>query len=61
LRGLCHKVPATDFSGKVLSACPSDLAVIQRPGLGWSDRGEPERAILLLRLKGAAANGKVSA
>jgi hypothetical protein len=39
---------------EVLSARPSDLAVIRARDLGWSDLGEPERALSLLRLKGRA-------
>ena len=57
LRGLYHKVPATNFSDEVLVARPSDLAVIRARGLGWSDLGEPERVFSMLRLKGKAANG----
>jgi len=58
LRGLYHKVPATDFSREVLSTRASDLGVIRARDLGWSDLGEPERALSLLRLKGAPANGE---
>jgi hypothetical protein len=39
-------------SREVLSARPSDLAVIRARDLGWSDLGEPERTLSLLRLKG---------
>ena len=52
LRDLYLKVPATNFSDQVLSARPSDLAVIRARGLGWSDLGEPERVFSILRLKG---------
>ena len=58
LRGLYLKVPATNFSDEVLSARPSDLAVIRARGLGWSDLGEPERVSSMLRLKSEAANGE---
>ena len=57
LRDLYHKVPATNFSAEVLSASPSDLAVIRARGLGWSDLGEPERVVSMLRLNSQAANG----
>jgi mannose-1-phosphate guanylyltransferase len=58
LRGLYLKVPATNFSDEVLSARPSDLAVIHGRGLGWIDLGEPERVLSMLRLKNEAANGE---
>jgi mannose-1-phosphate guanylyltransferase len=57
LRELYLKVPATNFSDTVLSARPSDLVVIRGRGLGWSDLGEPERVLAMLRRKieGASA------
>jgi hypothetical protein len=58
LRRLYLKVPATDFSDEVLSARPSDLAVIRARGLGWSDLGELERVFSILKLTGAPANGE---
>jgi len=58
LRDLYLKVPATNFSDEVLSARPSDLAVIRARGLGWSDLGEPERVFSMLRLKSEARNWK---
>jgi mannose-1-phosphate guanylyltransferase len=58
LRDLYLKVPATNFSDEVLSARPSDLAVIRARGLGWSDLGEPERVFSMLRLKSEATNWK---
>jgi mannose-1-phosphate guanylyltransferase len=58
LRDLYLKVPATNFSDEVLSACPSDLAVIRARGLGWRDLGEPERVLSMLRLKSEATNWK---
>ena len=56
LRDLYLKVPAADFSDEVLCARPFDLAVTRARGLGWSDLGEPDRVVSLLRLKSEAAN-----
>jgi mannose-1-phosphate guanylyltransferase len=56
LRALYLKEPATNFSTEVLVARPSDLAVIRAAGLGWSDLGEPERVLSMLRLKSEGAN-----
>ena len=36
------------------SARPSDLAVIRARGIGWSDLGEPERGLAMLRYKSEA-------
>ena len=47
-----HKLPPADFSGEVLAARPSSLAVIRGRGLGWSDLGDPERALSVLNHKG---------
>ena len=58
LRDLYLKVPATNFSDEVLSARPCDLAVIRARGLGWSDLGEPERVLSMLRLKNETSNGE---
>jgi len=58
LRDLYLRVPATNFSDEVLSARPSDLVVIRASGLGWSDLGEPERVLTMLRLQSETANGK---
>jgi mannose-1-phosphate guanylyltransferase len=58
LRDLYLRVPATNFSDEVLSARPSDLVVLRARGLGWSDLGEPERVLSMLRQKSEAANGK---
>jgi len=58
LRDLYLKVPAPNFSDEVLSARPSGLAVIRARGLGWSDLGEPERVLSMLRLKNEATNWK---
>jgi mannose-1-phosphate guanylyltransferase len=56
LRQLYLKVPAASFSDEVLSARTSDLMVIRARGLGWSDLGEPERVLAMLRRKIEAAN-----
>jgi hypothetical protein len=58
LRDLYLKVPAPNFADEVLSARPSGLAVIRARGLGWSDLGEPERVLSMLRLKNEATNWK---
>ena len=49
-----HKLPPADFSREVLSARPSGLAVIHGRGLGWSDLGDPERALAVLSHKAEA-------
>lgn len=48
-----QKLPPADFSAEVLSARPSDLAVICGRGLGWSDLGDPERALSVLNHNGS--------
>ena len=58
LRKLYRSVPATNFSEEVLSARARDLAVIRARGLGWSDLGEPERVLAMLRRKIEAAGAK---
>ena len=55
-----HKLPPADFSVEVLSARPSDLAVICGRGLGWSDLGDPERAVSVLNHKGLTSKAKAS-
>jgi mannose-1-phosphate guanylyltransferase len=55
LRDLYLKVPPTNFSEEVLSACPAELVVLRARGLGWSDLGEPERVLAMLRRKIEAA------
>ena len=37
-----------DFSAKVLSTCPSQLAVLDIGYVGWSDLGDPERVVKLV-------------
>jgi mannose-1-phosphate guanylyltransferase len=51
------KIPATNFSDEVLSASPSDLAVLPARGLGWSDLGEPQRALSALSIPSIRWNG----
>ena len=51
LRELYSKLPASNFSRDVLSVCPSDLAVLPVQGLGWTDLGDPERVLSVLKLK----------
>jgi mannose-1-phosphate guanylyltransferase len=48
LRDLYGRIAASNFSDEVLSARPSHLAVLPAPGLGWSDLGEPQRALSAL-------------
>jgi mannose-1-phosphate guanylyltransferase len=56
LHSLYLREPAANFSAEVLAARPSDLAVIRAGDLGWSDLGEPERVLSILRLQGEAAS-----
>jgi mannose-1-phosphate guanylyltransferase len=46
---LYEGLPHTDFSNAVLSTGLGNLAVLSCPGLGWSDLGESERVLSLLR------------
>ena len=50
LNELFSSIPNSNFSGEVLSVRPTDLAVFPARGLGWTDLGEPERAISTLHL-----------
>ena len=43
------------FCDAVLSASPLDLAVVRGCGLGWSDVGEPDRVLSVLRRKSLKA------
>ena len=52
LRELYSSIPATSFSQDVMSARPTDLAVLCATGLGWSDLGEPGRVLSVLESKG---------
>ncbi len=53
-----HKLPPADFSAQVLSARPSNLAVICGRGLGWSDLGDPERAPSVLNHTGLTSKAE---
>ncbi len=55
LRELYSSIPAICFSQDVMSVRPTDLAVLCATGLGWSDLGEPGRALSVLESKGARA------
>jgi hypothetical protein len=48
LDGLYLGLPRANFSDEVLSARPSNLAVMRARGLGWTDLGEPERVFSML-------------
>jgi mannose-1-phosphate guanylyltransferase len=48
LHGLYLGLPRANFSDEVLSARPSNLAVMRARGLGWTDLGEPERVFSML-------------
>jgi mannose-1-phosphate guanylyltransferase len=50
LREIYAKIPAANFSDEVLSVRPPDLAVLPASGLGWSDLGEPRRALSVLSM-----------
>ena len=50
LNELFSSIPDSNFSDEVLSVRPTDLAVFPARGLGWTDLGEPERAISTLQL-----------
>jgi mannose-1-phosphate guanylyltransferase len=51
LLNLYASIPATNFSDEVLSVKPSALAVLRADGLGWSDLGEPRRALSVIESK----------
>jgi mannose-1-phosphate guanylyltransferase len=57
LHEIYAKIPATNFSAEVLSVRPSDLAVLPARGLGWSDLGEPRRALSALNIPFIRSNG----
>jgi mannose-1-phosphate guanylyltransferase len=46
-------IRSSSFSEEVLAVCPDDLAVLACGDLGWSDLGETERVLSVLRRKGA--------
>ena len=45
-------IGASSFSQDILSIQPNNLAVLRATGLGWSDLGEPGRALSVLKRKG---------
>jgi len=51
VRHLYSVIHATSFSEDVLSVRPDRLAVLRGTGLGWSDLGEPSRALSILDRK----------
>jgi mannose-1-phosphate guanylyltransferase len=56
LLDLYSGIPASSFSDDVLSASPSNLAVLSCGNLGWSDLGETRRVLSVLRLKAASSS-----
>ena len=56
LQEIYAKIPATNFSDEVLSVRPSGLAVLPARGLGWSDLGEPQRALSALSIPSISWN-----
>jgi mannose-1-phosphate guanylyltransferase len=50
LQEIYAKIPAASFSDEILSVRPSDLAVLPARGLGWSDLGDPRRALCALSI-----------
>jgi mannose-1-phosphate guanylyltransferase len=59
LRGLYSGGNATSFSQDVLSVRPKDLAVLCASGLGWSDLGEPDRVLSVLKRKNVQSQGEL--
>lgn len=52
LDDLYSQIPTVNFSQRVLSACPTALAVLRADSLGWSDLGDPGRVLSVLARKG---------
>jgi mannose-1-phosphate guanylyltransferase len=52
IRALYARLPDTDFSRRVLGACPPNLAVLPVRGVTWSDLGEPRRVAAALAAAG---------
>lgn len=52
LCNLYSKLRAANFSQDVLSVGTRSLAVLRGKGLGWSDLGEPDRVLSVLKRKG---------
>jgi len=51
-KSLYRRVPSISFSHRVLSAEPSELAVLRLNNAGWSDLGDPGRAVMAVRESG---------
>lgn len=51
-KSLYRRVPSVSFSHRVLSAEPSKLAVLRLANVGWSDLGDPRRAVMAVRESG---------
>ncbi len=51
-KSLYRRVPSISFSHRVLSAKPSELAVLRLNNAGWSDLGDPGRAVMAVRDSG---------
>ena len=49
LSGSYSSIPAANFSSDVLAACPAALSVLRAPALGWSDLGEPQRVLSVIK------------
>lgn len=52
LRDLYSRIESINFSERVLSVFPGDLAVLRSANLGWSDLGEAHRVIAVLDSNG---------
>jgi mannose-1-phosphate guanylyltransferase len=53
-RQLYEVIPVSDFSRDVLSVSPERLGVIQLPGDGWTDLGQPSRVLDVLASRPAS-------
>ena len=49
VRRLYENLPPVDFSRQVLEKCPEGLAVLPVCGVDWSDLGEPQRVLEIVR------------
>jgi mannose-1-phosphate guanylyltransferase len=52
LEGVYADMPSVDLSEEVLARCPELLTVLPVTGVRWSNLGEPDRLIALLRSAG---------
>ena len=53
-RRLYGAIPVSDFSRDVLSVSPGCLGVIQLPGDGWTNLGQPSRVLDVLASRPAS-------